>query len=50
MTEQSPVAARRRQELKYAHLSRRDSEVRKANREALVDHIAELTDGFGQSR
>lgn len=44
MTEQNPIAAHRRQELKYAHLSRRDSEVRKANREALAEHIAELTE------
>ena len=29
-------------ELKYAHLSNRDSAARKANREALREHIAEI--------
>jgi hypothetical protein len=29
-------------ELKYAHLSNRDSPARKANREALREHIAEI--------
>ena len=37
-----PAAAARREELKYAHLSDRDSEIRRANREALADHIAEI--------
>jgi hypothetical protein len=36
----NPIAALRREELKYAHLSRRDSEIRRANREALSEHIA----------
>jgi hypothetical protein len=40
----NPIAALRREELKYAHLSRRDSEIRRANREALSKHIAEIQD------
>lgn len=38
----NPIAALRRDELKYAHLSRRDSEIRRMNREALREHIAEI--------
>ena len=38
----NPIAALRREELKYAHLSRRDSEIRRVNREALSEHIAEI--------
>jgi len=40
----NPIAALRREELKYAHLSRRDSAIRRANREALSEHIAEIQD------
>ena len=34
-------------ELKYAHLSNRDSPARKANREALREHIEEIAGRFG---
>jgi hypothetical protein len=38
----NPVAARQREELKYAHLSRRETPAIRENRRQLAEHIASI--------